>query len=74
VSDLGKMLVVVGALIAAVGLALVLFGKTNIPLGRLPGDIYYRGKNTTFYFPLATSLLLSVVLSLVLYVVSRFRR
>ena len=73
-SDLGKMLVVVGALIAAVGLALVLFGKTNIPLGRLPGDIYYRGKNTTFYFPLATSLLLSVVLSLVLYVVSRFRR
>jgi len=68
------MLVVVGALIAAVGLALVLFGKTNIPLGRLPGDIYYRGKNTTFYFPLATSLLLSVVLSLVLYVVSRFRR
>ena len=74
VSDLGKMLIVVGALIAAVGLALVLFGKTNIPLGRLPGDIYYRGKNTTFYFPLATSLLLSVVLSLVLYVVSRFRR
>lgn len=74
VSDLGKMLVVVGGLIAAVGLGLVLLGKTNLPLGRLPGDIYYRGKNTTFYFPLATSILLSVVLSVVLYVVSRFRR
>jgi H+/Cl- antiporter ClcA len=74
VSDLGKILIVVGALIVAVGLGLVLLGKTNLPLGRLPGDIYYRGKNTTFYFPLATSILLSVVLSVVLYVVSRFRR
>ena len=73
-SDLGKMLVVVGALIVAVGLGLVLLGKTNLPLGRLPGDIYYRGKNTTFYFPLTTSILLSVVLSLVLYLVSRFRK
>jgi hypothetical protein len=52
----------------------VLLGKTNLPLGRLPGDIYYRGKNTTFYFPLTTSILLSVVLSLVLYLVSRFRK
>jgi hypothetical protein len=40
----------------------------------LPGDIFYRGKNTTVYFPLATSLLLSVVVSLVLYLISRFRR
>jgi hypothetical protein len=68
------MLVVVGGLIVLAGLVLVLLGKTNLPLGRLPGDIYYRGKNTTFYFPLATSILLSVALSLVLYVVSRFRR
>lgn len=68
------MLVVVGGLIVLAGLVLVLFGKTNLPLGRLPGDIYYRGKNTTFYFPLATSILLSVALSVVLYVVSRFRR
>jgi len=68
------MLVVVGGLIVLAGLVLVLIGKTSLPLGRLPGDIYYRGKNTTFYFPLATSILLSVALSLVLYVVSRFRR
>ena len=74
VSDLGKLLVMIGGLVVLAGLVLMLLGKTNIPLGRLPGDIYYRGKNTTFYFPLATSILLSVALSLVLYVVSRFRR
>ena len=73
-SDLGKILIMIGGLVIVAGLVLMLLGKTNLPLGRLPGDIYYRGKNTTFYFPLATSILLSVALSLVLYVVSRFRR
>jgi len=48
-------------------------GKSGVPLGRLPGDIVYRGKDTTVYFPLVTSIVLSVVLSLVLYLVSRFR-
>jgi len=52
----------------------MLLGKTNLPLGRLPGDILYRGKHTTFYFPLATSMVVSVVLSLVLYLVGRVRR
>ena len=52
----------------------MLLGKTGIPLGRLPGDIVYKGKNAVFYFPLATSIVLSVVLSVVLYVVSRLRR
>ena len=74
VAELGKMLVGLGALVVVAGLALMLLGRTNLPLGRLPGDILYRGKNTTFYFPLATSILLSVVLSVVLYVISRFRR
>jgi len=74
VTDLGKTLVLLGALVVVVGLVLILVGKTNLPLGRLPGDILYRGKNTTFYFPLATSILLSVVLWVVLYVVGRFRR
>jgi H+/Cl- antiporter ClcA len=73
-TDLGKLLIFLGVLLVVGGLALVLLGRTNLPLGRLPGDILYRGKNTTFYFPLATSILLSVVLSLVLYVISRFRR
>ncbi len=66
-SDFGKLLVLVGAAAMAAGLALMLLDRANIPLGRLPGDIVYRGKNSTFYFPLATSILMSVVLSLVMY-------
>jgi len=72
VADLGKMLVGFGAILLVAGVILMLLGRTNVPLGRLPGDILYRGKNTTFYFPLATSILLSLVLSLVLYLISRF--
>jgi len=68
------MLVVVGAVAIVAGLALMLLGRANIPLGRLPGDIVYRGKNSTFYFPLATSILISVVLSVVLYLIGRFWR
>jgi hypothetical protein len=73
-NDVGKLLILVGGFVILVGVVVVLLGKTGLPLGRLPGDIVYRGKNTVFYFPLATSILLSVALSLVLYVVSRFRR
>ncbi len=73
-SDVGKLMVVAGAVLLVVGLAIMLLGKTGLPLGRLPGDIVYKGKNTVFYFPLATSIVLSVVLSVVLYVVSRWRR
>ncbi len=74
VTDLGKTLVFIGILIAAAGVVLMLLGKTNLPLGRLPGDILYRGKHTTFYFPLATSIVVSVVLSLVLYFLGSIRR
>jgi H+/Cl- antiporter ClcA len=73
-TDLGKLLVIAGALAVVAGLVLILLGRTGVPLGRLPGDIVYRGKNTTFYFPLMTSILISVVLSLVLYVIGRLRR
>ena len=71
--DLGRLLLFFGLILVVVGLVLMVFGRMNIPLGRLPGDIVYRGKNTTFYFPLATSILLSVVLSVVLYVIGRLR-
>jgi len=73
-TDLGKLLVAVGGLLVVAGLVVMLLGKSHLPLGRLPGDIVYRGKNSTFYFPLATSILLSVVLSLLLYFLSHFRR
>ena len=72
--DLGRMLVFVGGLLLVLGLVLILAGKINLPIGRLPGDIVVRGKNTTLYFPLMTSIVLSVLLSLVLYVVNRMRR
>jgi hypothetical protein len=73
-AEFGKMLVFLGVVLFAVGTVLILLGRTSLPIGRLPGDIFYRGKNTTIYFPLATSLLVSVVLSLVLYLINRFRR
>jgi hypothetical protein len=73
-TDLGKLLIFFGFLLLVAGIVLVLLGRTHLPLGKLPGDIIYRGKNSTFYFPLATSILLSVVLSVLLYVVSRWRK
>jgi hypothetical protein len=73
-ADFGKLLVMFGGVLVVAGLVMILFGRSHLPLGRLPGDVIYRGKNTTVYFPLATSILVSVVLSVVLYVISRFRR
>lgn len=71
--DLGRMLVLLGGVLLVVGIIFILAGKVNLPIGRLPGDIVYRGKHTTFYFPLMTSILLSVILSLVLYFVNRMK-
>jgi len=69
-SDVGKVLVALGLLIALAGVVLMLVGR--VPwLGRLPGDIHIERGNVSFYFPLATSLLLSVVLTLLLYIVGR---
>lgn len=73
-TELGKLLIGLGAVIVVAGIVLMLLGRTNLPLGRLPGDFVYRGKNTTVYFPLATSILVSLVLTVVLYVVARWRR
>jgi hypothetical protein len=74
VTDLAKLLIVLGATLLLAGVVLLLLGRASLPLGRLPGDIVYRGKSTTFYFPLATSILLSLVLTVVLYVIGRWRR
>ncbi|SRR5258708_15229756 len=72
-ADLGKFLLVMAGIIAALGVLLLFAGKLNLPLGRLPGDITCRGKNTVVYFPLATSLIISVVLSLLLWLINRGR-
>lgn len=71
---LGRMLIGLGILLVVIGGLIVVLGKFGIPLGRLPGDISYHGKNTSFYFPLGTSFLLSIVASVLLYLISRFRR
>jgi hypothetical protein len=70
VNDVGRLLVVFGVLLALAGVVLMLVGRVPF-LGRLPGDIHVQRGNWTFYFPLATSLLLSVVLTLALYVINR---
>ncbi len=72
--DIGKLLIFVGALILVIGLVIVLLGRLNMPIGRLPGDIVYRGRNTTVYFPIVTSVLLSIVLSLIFYFFGRMHR
>ncbi|BDV43894.1 hypothetical protein GURASL_28170 [Geotalea uraniireducens] len=69
-TGLGKALIVFGLLITAVGVLLTFAGR--IPwLGRLPGDIYIKRDNFTFYFPLATSIILSVVISLILWLLRK---
>ncbi len=72
--DLGRTLVLIGGLLLGLGLVLILAGKLNLPIGRLPGDIVLRGKNTTFYFPLMTCIVLSILLSLALYIIGRAKR
>ena len=73
-NDLGRLLIGLGLALLVAGGLLLLVGRMGIPLGRLPGDISYRGRNLNVYFPLGTSLLVSVLLSLVFYLLSRFRR
>jgi hypothetical protein len=72
--EMGRLLIFVGITLAVVGGLVMLLGRTGLPLGRLPGDVVYRGKHTTFYFPLASSILISVVLSIVVFVIGRLRK
>jgi len=67
----GKLLIVAGLALVAVGVIVSLAGRLPFRLGRLPGDIYYHGRNSTFIFPLATCILLSLILSLLMWL---FRR
>ena len=71
---MGRLILGMGIFLVAAGTAIILLERGGVSLGRLPGDISYHGKRTSFYFPLTSSILLSVVLSLVLFLISRFRR
>jgi hypothetical protein len=73
--SIGKSLIFLGLGICLLGIAFVVFSRFKVPfLGRLPGDIIIKKENFTFYFPLATSLLISLILSVVLYFFSRSLR
>jgi hypothetical protein len=73
-AEMGRMLLILGVALIVIGGLIMLLGRTGLPLGKLPGDILYRGKNTTFYFPLATSILVSAILSIIIYLIGRLRR
>lgn len=71
--SLGKYLVVFGAVIVVAGLLLMVFPKLNF-FGRLPGDIEIKKENFSFYFPLATSIVLSILLSFILWIINYFSK
>ena len=73
-ADLGKLLLLLGGIIFVIGAVLLVAGRYHLPLGRLPGDFVVRGKNSVFYFPLATSIILSIILSLIAWLFSRGQR
>ncbi len=68
--EIGKTLIIFGIILIGVGVLLTFFNKIPF-LGKLPGDIYIQKKNFTFYFPLATSILISIILSLIFWLWSR---
>jgi hypothetical protein len=72
--ELGRALLIVGALIALIGALFYFGGRLPFRLGRLPGDIVHRGEHTTFYFPLVTCLVLSAALSLLFWLFAHFRK
>jgi uncharacterized protein HemY len=75
-SELGKTFLVLGLILVALGVAMLLASRIGVPLGRLPGDLHWRSRsgNTQVYFPIVTSILLSVLLTLILWLFRNFRR
>jgi hypothetical protein len=73
VNHAGRFLIGFGLLVALIGVAVLLAGRAGLPLGRLPGDFVFRGKHVSVYFPLGTCILVSVVLTILLYLLSKFR-
>lgn len=72
--DLGRLLLLFGAILAVIGALLYFGGKLPFRLGRLPGDIIHRTEHTGFYFPIVTCLVLSAAISLLFWLSSHFRR
>jgi len=72
--SIGKTLIFIGLMIVFIGFLFILFEKLPFGLGRLPGDIYIKRDNFVFYFPLTTSIIISVVLSLIFILISKLSR
>jgi hypothetical protein len=72
--ELGKMLLVVGVVLVGAGALLVFGARLPFRLGRLPGDISYQSRHGSFYFPIATCIVLSVGFTLILWIINHFRR
>jgi hypothetical protein len=72
--ELGRTLLMLGAFILLAGAFLYFGGKLPFRFGRLPGDLVHKGEHTTFYFPIVTCIVLSIGLSLLFWLLSRFRR
>ncbi|HEV8422169.1 MAG TPA: DUF2905 domain-containing protein [Chthoniobacterales bacterium] len=72
--EIGKAILVLGLVAILIGAGVMLAARLGLPLGRLPGDVVYRGKHVSVFFPIGTSILISIVLSLVFYLLSRFHR
>jgi uncharacterized protein HemY len=70
--EIAKTMILIGAVLIVIGLVLFLFQKTPF-LGKLPGDILIKRENFTFYFPLTTGIIISIVISLILYLIGKFR-
>lgn len=70
--NIPKLLITIGIILIVVGLLWQVGGR-YFPIGKLPGDIFFKKGNTTFYFPIVTSIVLSVVISLILYFIGRFK-
>jgi hypothetical protein len=70
----GRTLLFIGLILVLIGGLILLAARLHLPLGRLPGDIRIEGENFRFYFPLATSLLISLVLTLILNLIARLWR
>jgi hypothetical protein len=70
--EMAKIIIVIGVVLVLIGLAMLFFQKLPF-LGKLPGDILIKKENFTFYFPLTTSIIISIIISLILYIISKFR-
>ncbi len=70
--ELAKVMIFIGAVLIAIGLVILVFPRLPFA-GKLPGDILIKKEHFTFYFPLATSIVISIIISLVLYLINKFR-